>query len=459
MSFVPLPRIMRTANFGLAVLYALLLAASAVVLGAVVYWRVQASLENQLMTRINAEIELLQQELDSEGVTELVTEVRERTNYFHALEYLVVDRHGNKLAGNLPSLPPGNRWSDVTIPSATSGVAERKFRVRSVVLSDDIGLSVGDDLTPTEEIRAAFLKALGWALLVFLLLSVLGGLLLSRRFLQRVDAITRTAEDIIGGNLESRISLRGTDDNFDRLAHTLNQMLDRIQELMETLRQVSSDIAHALRTPLGRLRQKLERARASAEVDPECEQAIDSAAAEAETLLDTFSALLRIAQIEAGTRTAGFRQVDLSRLFETVTDAYATAAEDQGKTIVAKIEPSIRSWGDKDLLTEMLANLLDNAITHTHPGAQIEVSLANGGSLAVGSVADDGPGIPPSDRERIFRRFYRLERSMRIPGNGLGLSMVAAVADLHGVSLIADDNHPGLIMTMSFPCLEESSNG
>lgn len=443
---------MRTASFGLAVLYALLLAASAVILGAVVYWRVQTSLEGQLATRINAEIALLQQELDSEGVNELVTEVRERTNYFHALEYLVLDRHGKKLAGNLPSMPPGNRWSDMTIPSAAQGTADRKFRVRSVLLGGDIGLSVGDDLTPMEEIRAAFLEALGWALLVFLLLSFLGGLLLSRRFLQRVDAITYTAEDIIGGNLESRIPLRGTADNFDRLARTLNQMLDRIQELMETLRQVSNDIAHALRTPLSRLRQKLERARASAEVDSGCECAIDAAVVEAETILDTFSALLRIAQIEAGTRTAGFRQVDLSKLFETVADAYATAAEDQGKTIVAQIEPSIQSWGDKDLLTEMLASLLDNAITHTHPGAQIEVSLANGGLQAVGSVADDGPGIPLSDRERIFRRFYRLDRSMRVPGNGLGLSMVAAVADLHGVILCVDDNHPGLRMTMSFPC-------
>ena len=452
MSFALLPRIVRTAGFGLAIVYALLFATSGLIVGIVVYWTVEASLEHQMAARIDAEVELLQQEYRSEGLQELVDEVRERTTYFHALEYLVLDAHSRRLVGNLPDIL-GVGWSDVSIPPDVQVNGGREFRVRSVVLADGVRLAVGDELGPIEDIQSAFLEALGWAVLAFLMLSVSGGLLISRQFLQRVDAFTCTAEAVIGGELGSRVPLRGTHDNFDRLAHTLNRMLDRMQELMETLCQVSNDIAHALRTPLSRLRQKLERARASAEPNSASERAIDAAAAETETILDTFSALLRIAQIEAGTRTAGFRQIDLSEVFQTVTEAYATAAEDQGKAIIARITPSIRSWGDKDLLTEMLANLLDNAITHTPTGAQIEVSLVNGGSLAVGSVADDGPGIPLADRGRIFRRFYRLERSMRTPGSGLGLSMVAAVADLHSVRLSVDDNRPGLRMTMSFPCV------
>jgi signal transduction histidine kinase len=451
MSFALLPRIIRTAGFGLAIVYALLFATSGLIVGIVVYWTVAASLERQMAARIDAEVELLQQEYRSEGLQELVDEVSERTTYFHALEYLVLDADSRRLVGNLPEIPVGVGWSDVSIPPDAKVNSGRQFRVRSVVLADGVRLAVGDELGPIEDIQSAFLEALGWALLAFLILSVSGGLLISRQFLQRVDAFTRTAEAVIGGELGSRVPLRGTRDNFDRLAHTLNRMLDRIQELMESLSQVSNDIAHALRTPLSRLRQKLERARASVGANSESERAIDAAAAETETILDTFSALLRIAQIEAGTRTAGFRQFDLSEIFQTVTEAYATAAEDQGKAIIAQITPSIRSWGDKDLLTEMLANLLDNAITHTPAGAQIEVSLVNGGSLAVGSVADDGPGIPLADRGRIFRRFYRLERSMRTPGSGLGLSMVAAVADLHGVRLSVDDNRPGLRMTMTFP--------
>jgi signal transduction histidine kinase len=449
MSFALLPRVVRTASFGLAVLYALLFAASGLIVGIIVYLTVQASLDRQMASRIDAEISLLEQEFRSEGLQELLTEVHERTNYFHALEYLVLNVDGTRLVGNLPIVSTGVGWADVVDPKAQESEA-RTFRVRTVLLPEGIQLSVGDDLGPIQEIQAAFLEAFGWALLAFLILAVTGGLLLSRTFLQRLDAITHTAEAIIGGELQSRIPLRGTNDNFDRLSSTLNRMLDRIQVLMESLSQVSNDIAHALRTPLGRLRQKLETARLSAESNSKCENAIDAAIVETENILDTFSALLRIAQIEAATRSAGFGEVDLSRLFETVVDAYAAAAEDQGKAVSAKIAPAIKTWGDRDLLTEMLANLLDNAITHTPPGAHIEVCLQNGSSLVMASVADDGHGVPQADRDRIFRRFYRLERSIRMPGSGLGLSMVAAVAELHGIQLTTDDNGPGLRIGLTF---------
>lgn len=457
MLFARLPRIVRTVSFGLAILYALLFAASASILGIVVYWTVQTSLDRQMATRINAEIEYLRQELDTEGLGELITEVRERTNYFHALAYRVLDAEGNTLVGNLPAVQVPAGWTDVTVPPDGKSRG-RQFRVHSVDLHGGVRLLVGDDLTPLHEIRTAFLEALGWVLLVFLLLSLIGGLLLSRAFLRRVDAITHTAEAIIAGDLKSRVPYRGTNDNFDRLAHTLNRMLDRIQVLMESLSQVSNDIAHALRTPLGRLRHRLEKARASAEPNSECESAIDAAVVETENILDTFSALLRIAQLEAATRSAGFREVDLSKLFETVTDAYAAAAEDQGKAITASIAPSVKAWGDKDLLTEMLANLLDNAITHTPKGAHIEVSLVNGGSRVIASVTDNGDGVPPGEQEHIFRRFYRLERSIQTPGNGLGLSLVAAVAELHGMELRAQDNGPGLRMTMSFEAYEPAEH-
>ena len=373
MSFAHLPRTMRTASFGLAVAYALLFAGSVVILGGIVYVMVQSSLDRQMATRIDAEIDLLTEELRSEGAQELVREIKERTNYFPALEYLVVDASGNRLAGRLPAMPSTPGWSD-TSSAADQGKAPRRFRVRSISFDDGLRLAVGDDLSPSEDIRQAFLEALGWGVPAFLVLSLTGGVLLSAGFLRRVDAIRHTAEAIIGGDLLSRVPLRGTNDNFDRLSETLNRMLDRIQVLMESLGQVSNDIAHALRTPLGRLQQKLEAARASAENDPKCTSAIDSAVAETNNILDTFSALLRIAQLEAATRSSGFREIDLSNLFASVADAYTAAAEDQGKAITSTIAPSVMAWGDKDLLTEMLANLLDNAITHTPVGAHIEVS-------------------------------------------------------------------------------------
>ena len=181
-----------------------------------------------------------------------------------------------------------------------------------------------------------------------------------------------------------------------------------------------------------------------------CAKTIDAALDETDNILDTFSALLRIAQIESGTRTAGFRELDVSKLFETVAEAFSAVAEDEGKTLTATIAPSVKIWGDGDLLSEMLANLLDNAIRHTPQGSHIEVSLVNHGSQLVASVADDGPGVPPAERERIFRRFYRAEGSTSTAGTGLGLSLVAAVAELHGMKFSATDNMPGLRMTLTF---------
>jgi signal transduction histidine kinase len=449
MSFARLPRIFRTASFGLAILYAALFTASTVILGGIVYWTVLDSLQRQMATRIGAEIDLLTEEFKSEGLRELVREIHERATYFPALSYLVLNADGKRLAGNLPMMPTNVGWSDIeTEPASGSAPVEQNFRVRSVLLDGGVQLAVGDDLGPMEGIQQAFLEALGWGLLAFLALSLAGGLLLSSTFLRRVDAITQTAEAIIVGELHSRIPLRGTNDNFDRLSATLNRMLDQIQNLMESLSQVSSDIAHALRTPLSRLRQKLEMVKGHLELNPKIENAVDAAISEADTILDTFSALLRIAQIEAGTRHAGFRLVNLSATFETVADAYSAAVEEQGKALVTKIEPNRWYWGDRDLLTEMLANLLDNAIRHTPAGTNIEMALANSGGKLVATIADDGPGVPPKEREQVFRRFYRLERSIAQPGNGLGLSLVAAVAELHEIDLSLEDNAPGLRIRM-----------
>jgi signal transduction histidine kinase len=400
-----------------------------------------------MAARIDAEIAILKGELQSEGSAELVREIKQRTNYIDALEYYLTDADGNRLAGNLPAMPKTVGWSDVAIPD--HGKSPKHFRVETEPLDKGFWLSAGDDLGPKAEVRRAFVDALGAALLAFLGLALLGGFLLSKAFLRRMQLMNRTIEAIVNGDLGSRIPLRGTDDNFDRLSANLNRMLDRIQLLMESLSQVSNDIAHALRTPLGRLRQKLEAARARAGDTTECARTINAALTETDTILDTFSALLRIAQIEAGTRTAGFRDIDLSELFETVLEAYSVVAEDEGKSLSARVAPSLKVQGDGDLITEMLANLIDNAIRHTSPGTHIEVSLANRGSQLVASVADDGPGVLQSERERIFRRFYRLEKSMGTPGNGLGLSLVSAVAELHGMELSASDNAPGLRMTLT----------
>jgi signal transduction histidine kinase len=438
----------RTASFGLAVLYALLFVASVSILGVVFYLTVQTSLDRQIATRIDAEIALLEQELRFEGKDALVGEVEERANVSPALDYLVLDASGNRLAGDLPSMPNAVGWANLSVPRGNPEDPPRNLRVRNVALDQGLRLAVGDDLAPIEEIRAALIEALGWSLLAVPLLSLAGGLALSFGFLRRVDAITSTADAIIGGDLNQRIPTRGTNDNFDRLSETLNQMLDRIQALMDSLRQVSNDIAHSLKTPLGHLRQRLRSARASDGL--KCKKAIDAAMADIESLLETFSALLRIAHIEAGTRRGGFGQVKMSSLLAHLAESYTAAAEHEGKSITVNVAPKITTWGDKALLTEMFSNLLDNALRHTPRGTNIEVSLAKNEAGTVAFVADSGPGIPAGDRDLIFRRFYRLARSAKTPGHGLGLSIAAAVADLHGITLSAEDNKPGLRMRVSF---------
>ena len=298
----------------------------------------------------------------------------------------------------------------------------------------------------------AVATAFGWTVGLAALLGIGGGVLVSRTFLARVDAISRTAEAIIGGDLARRVPVRGTGDDLDRLVGTLNRMLDRIGALMESLHQVSSDVAHDLRTPLSRLYQRLEDARAHARSVREYEAAVDGAMRDAEGLLDTFSALLRIAQVEGASPRAGFGRVDLSAVAEAVADAYRPDAEEAGHVLTASVAPGVVVHGDQELLTQAAANLVENALRHTAPGTQISLRLTRdpetGACLA---VEDDGPGVAGDDLPRLAHRFYRGERSRTTPGNGLGLSLVAAVADLHGVTLRLRNAGPGLWVSMMFP--------
>lgn len=451
-----LPRPLQTTSFRLALLYALLFAGSVLVLGAFIFWTARSALEQQLATRIETESTALQAEYQSGGLDHLVKVVSERgrSRTTSALSYLVIGPNNERLAGDLPITSRRSGWID--FDAGENAIGEQKggaerFRAFIVDLKDGAGLAVGGDLGQIEEVEEAIFGAFGSAVGIVLILGIAGGLALSIGFLRRVDTITRTAEAIIAGDLAQRIPTRGTDDDFDRLALTLNRMLDRIVDLMESLRQVSNDIAHDLRTPLARLRQRLESMRDHPPSQSNGGAAIDTAIAETDAILETFGALLRIAQIEAGTRRSGFREVDLSSVFESVIDAFAPAVEDAGKSLDTRVAKNLTIRGDRELLTQMLVNLVENAIRHTPDGARIEVSLTATPDRAIGVVADNGPGVPEAERDRIFRRFYRLEHSRSTPGNGLGLSLVAAVATLHHIEIEVQDNKPGLRVVLSYP--------
>jgi signal transduction histidine kinase len=458
-SRIVLPRLLRVASFRFAALYVAVFAGSALVLGVAVFLEARSALQQQMIARIETEAAFLKEESRADGLAHLLDVVRTRGQGVSALDYLVEDEAGAHLAGEMPAtagLKPG--WTTIDVPQAAEdgGWPER---VRALVsdLGGGVLLAVGGDLRQIGELEEAIATAFFWTVGLAAVLGIGGGALVSRAFLRRVDAIARTAEAIIGGDLGRRMPMRGTGDDLDRLASTLNRMLDRIGLLMESLRQISSDVAHDLRNPLSRLYQRLEDARARARSVAEYESAIDGALSEAEGLLETFSALLRIAQVEGASPRVRFRDVDLTAVTEAVFDAYRLDAEDAGHQLTATISPGTTVSGDQELLTQALANLVENALRHTPSGTRISVRLTD--SLEAGvflSVEDDGPGVAAVDLPRLTDRFYRGERSRTTPGNGLGLSLVSAVAELHGAKLSVDAMEPGLRVSLLFPATERA---
>jgi signal transduction histidine kinase len=427
-------------------------AVSVAVLGVVTYLVTTAALERQLDGRIQTEMQSLLAQYRRHGTADLLGAVtaHDREHPNGPLDYAVlVD--GKEAAGHLTRWPTAVGWSDMPYPESDGDTGARRFLLADA--GDGVRIAVAADPEQVDEVKEVILDGFLSAFGAVLVLGIAGGIALSVMLLKRVEAIRRTAEAIIAGDLAQRIPLRGGGDDFDRLSQILNRMLDRIEELMGSLREVSANIAHDLKTPLARLRQRLEAA--AGEPESVRKGSLQSAIALVDDILATFSALLRIAQIEAGNRRAGFGQINLSELFTAVTEAFAPATEDAGKMLTTDIEPDIKVTGDRDLLTQMLANLLDNAIRHTGSSTAIRAGLRADEAGIVGFVEDDGPGVPASERERIFHRFHRLPHSRDVPGSGLGLSLVKAVADLHHATLTVDDAAPGLRIALHFSARAE----
>ncbi len=292
-------------------------------------------------------------------------------------------------------------------------------------------------------------------------IGLIGGTVMSRNLLRRVEQVNRTSERVMAGNLSDRVPLHGTRDEFDQLAANLNRMLDQIERLMTAMREVTDDVAHDLRTPLSRLRARLERALVPSGSDPSgadpsgCAshgEAIRAAIEEADRLLATFNALLRIAELESGARLDQTTPVDLSEVARSAAELYEPVAEEQGFALSVVAEPGVRISGDWHLLSQALANLLDNALKYAG-GGRIELRVFHKDGQAILEVADHGPGIPEADRQSVLDRFVRLEPSRTTPGNGLGLSLVRAIARRHDGSVTLEDNRPGLRVRLQFTSL------
>jgi signal transduction histidine kinase len=462
MCSVRLASVLRAASVRLAALYAGLFAGLALTLIAVISWTSLDALRQQIEAGVERELASLDESEGRVGADRLAAVITERMAGRGNIFYLLQGPDGTRYAGDLPTMTPRAGWRELPAPQGAvsdEGADDEDHRLlaRGIVRPDGRFLLVAADADPLAEAREAILGASAWGVSISLVLAIAGGAIVSARFLRRIEAINRTARAIIDGRLSDRVLLRGTGDEFDRLAQNINAMLDQIQALMESLRQVSTDIAHDLRSPLSRLLHRLEAAQVRSRSVEAYRAAVDQAIAETNAILGTFAALLRIAQIEAGTRRAAFAQVDLSEIFGRVADAYVAVAEDRGQSLTAAIAPGLAIGGDRELLAQMLANLVENAITHTPSGTRIRIELARPGGTITGRVADDGPGVPPEARQKIFQRFYRLEASRTTPGSGLGLALVAAIAELHRIALEVGDNQPGLAVVLRFPTGDDPS--
>ncbi|WP_198369601.1 sensor histidine kinase [Roseomonas rosulenta] len=431
----------RTTAFRVTLLHLLLTLAGTLLVGGGAWWATVGFGARQAAQEIERGMGVLLQSgaLSGPRGIALSIEARMAADRTGAEFYLLAGPDGQRIAGNLSGVPrdPGWREGTIRLPQGN----EAPVLMLAAPLPGGGALVVGRDLSAVRDLEARLISVAGWVAGGVLLLGLGGGLLIGRSVAQRAAAMEAALAAVQAGDLDRRLAVGRSGDEFDRLAARINATLDRLQSLMTALRGVTDDIAHDLRTPLTRLRQRLDAAAAA----PTAET-IAAAQQEADALLDIFAALLRIAQVESGAQRAGFTRVDLSAIAQSVAEVYAPAAEERGQSLTTDIIADVTVTGDPALLTQMLANLTENAVRHGREGGHARLVLTDAEII----VTDDGPGIPAQERERVFRRFHRLDPARSTPGSGLGLALVRAVADLHGWSVTLEDAGPGLRVRVAF---------
>ncbi|HEX4860823.1 MAG TPA: ATP-binding protein [Rhizomicrobium sp.] len=450
MSFVRL-RLFRSESFRLAAIYAGLFLISTLLLMALVFFGVSRSFEASELRAADDDLAAIQRAYRGgiargKALHEAKEMIDDRLLAADAADLFLLQSGAKKIAGNLPLMTPRDSEQRFAYPSIEGHVVLG----RGKHLAPGIYVFVGRDLETARAAERQVLDTFALVLAASLVIASGGGVLLSRSFLKRIDAITATCRSIMAGRLGERIPVDSARNEISRLAATINEMLDRIAALMDSLRQVSNDIAHDLRTPLAHLRAKLERARVTARSVEDYSATMDDAIEDADALMGIFAALLRIAQIEAGARRAGMKTLDLSEILLEVAALYEPLIGDDDRPFQVAVPRGLTVHGDKQLLFRLFANLLDNAIRHTRTGTAMSLEAEMLDGQVVVAVSDRGPGIPPEDRELVFRRFFRREQSRTTPGTGLGLALASAIAELHGTKITLSDNCPGLRATARF---------
>lgn len=441
-------RIFRTENFKLVLFYASLFSTSVFILGMVVFFNIRSSIEHPIRTHIEQDVAQLVGDYNDDGIDELRHDIRERieTNPSGRLLYSVQGPDGRIIFDDLAHFPNGG-WHSTQAKDGT------RLLLLTTPLREGYTFSVAANMEKSGATQTAVRNAFAIAFILMLFFGVSGGLILSKRFLARVDHFTRIAEGIGSqASLSQRLPLSGSKDDFDHLAFIVNSMLNRIEHLVREIRQVTTNVAHDLRTPLGRVRQKLELLSAQKEIPEKYRAEIEEIISLLDETTQAFSAILRIAEIESGSRAA-FSQVDLSEVLNHVVAAYTPSVEEHGYLLFTRIEKDCVIQGDKSLLQQLFSNLIENTLRHTKPGTRIQIEAKKIQNQIQVLVADNGPGVPESERKNILKPFYRLDKSRSGIGSGLGLSLVSAIASLHHVKLILGDNQPGLKITFFFDLL------
>ena len=456
----------RTTTVRLTALFMLVFVIFAVLLLALISWQTSQQLQRQQTDAIDREAAQISRIDADAGFRATIIAVDRLSRQPGPGIYYLADPAGQMIVGNVPDLPVGVLTEAGTFsfnyerqrPLDADGESQMGTAiVRSVQLQSGLILVVGRDVVERRGFNALILQYFAIGMAGILLFSMLAGGLTAVRVLRRIDAIASTSRKIMSGTLSERVPVTKRNDEFDGLATNLNQMLDRIEQLMQGMKEVTDNVAHDLKTPLTRLRNRAESALREGQGEEARREALETTLGESDKLIKTFNALLMIARAEAGTPSGAFTDIDLTAVVADVAELYGPVAEDAGLELTSAIDEGMRLRGNRELLGQALVNLVENALKYYEPeegkSGRITIGARRVADRVLIEVADNGPGIPAEDRQRVLERFVRLEKSRTEPGSGLGLSLVAAVARLHHGSLRLEDNAPGVKAVIDLPAL------
>jgi signal transduction histidine kinase len=454
--------LIRSAGIRLALVYAAVFGLSAFALAFSLWYSTVGLLQRQVEVAVRNDSAALIDHFSVGGVPSLKAAIQDRLaeNVDNDAIYLLIDPLNQRIAGNLVEPPAGltatDSWYELPInrPDGSSTALLRAFP-----LQGGYELIVGRDVRARTELRRLLQAGLLWAMGIMAVLGIIGAFVIRSLFRRMIRDISATTRAIARGDLTRRVPQSGDGDEFDELAGIINDMLDRITRLMDGVREVSNSIAHDLRTPITRARTRLEDAALHANSPVDLKAAIERATDDLDGIVAVFQALLRIAEIEAGARRSAFATFDVAPLLLDIDDFYHAVAEERGISLQTDISDPLPLLGDRDLIQQAVANLLDNALKFSPPGSAIAfTAMLHNDTIEIG-IADHGPGISEADRERATERFFRAESARHTSGSGLGLALVAAVANLHTGTLRLRDNNPGLRAILSLPAQLGDTSG